>query len=46
MAPSMGAMIVASQEEPVSKESEQLNFEMVPPIILNEDADVVAYPLG
>jgi hypothetical protein len=44
MAPSMGAMMVASQEEAVSKKSEQLNFEMVPPIILNEDADVVAYP--
>ena len=37
-------MMVTSQEEPVSKESEQLDFEMVPPIILNEDADVVAYP--
>jgi hypothetical protein len=44
MAPSMGAMMIASQEEVVSKESEQLDFEMVPPIILNEDADVVAYP--
>jgi hypothetical protein len=28
----------------VSTESEQFDFEMVPPIILNEDADVVAYP--
>ena len=27
----------------MSTESEQLDFEMVPPIILNEDADVVVY---
>lgn len=44
MASSMGAMIVTLQEETVSIESEQLEFEMVPPIILNEDADVIAYP--
>ncbi len=41
MAPTVGAMMVASQEEQMSKE---LDFAMVPPIILNEDADVVAYP--
>lgn len=28
----------------MSKEPEQPDFEMVPPIVLNEDADVVAYP--
>ena len=28
----------------MSKEPEQSNFEIVPPVILNEDADVVAYP--
>jgi hypothetical protein len=28
----------------MSAESEQSNFEIVPPIILNEDADVQAYP--
>ncbi|GEM_PF-2603547 len=28
----------------MSKEPEQSNFEIVPPIILNEDADVIAYP--
>jgi hypothetical protein len=28
----------------VSKDTEQLDFEIAPPIILNEDADVVVYP--